>query len=199
MPTIVAAKFDTFPDAERAVEKLHAHGFPGEDISTFYINGETLAESHGSGHVPRTSEREAVTAAAGMGLVCAVVGGFLAWQFTHVEVMAVAGAGTGGYVGSLWGGLWVTDRRARAYARQRARERADAAPSVHGPGALLVLHVAPEREEEACALLREAGGHSPGRARGRWHEGKWEELDLPEQREPRDEPPSEPVAGTRDY
>ncbi|WP_368648527.1 hypothetical protein ABRY95_13325 [Castellaniella ginsengisoli] len=195
MPVIVAAKFDTFSAAERAVERLHAQGFQEEEISTFYIDGQTLADSYGSDHSPRSREWGTVAAALGMGLACASVGGFLGWHFTHLEMIAIAGAGTGAYIASLWGALWITGRRARAHERHRAR--AGAAPSVHGPGALLVLHVAPEREKAVCALLREAGGHSPGRAQGRWRNGKWEDLDLPEHREPRDEPPSVPVAGTR--
>ncbi|GAA0772553.1 membrane protein [Castellaniella ginsengisoli] len=196
MRVIVAAKFDTFPAAEQAVERLHAHGFQGEDISTFYIDGQTLADSHGPPPGPRPREWGIVAAALGMGLACAAVGGFLGWHFTHIDMIAVAGAGTGAYIASLWGALWITGKRARTYERRHARP--DAAPSVHGPGALLILPVAPEREQEACALLREAGGHSPGRAQGHWRNGKWEDLDLPEQHDPRDEPPSVPVAGTRD-
>lgn len=198
MSVIVAAKFDTFPEAERAVGTLHTQGFRSEDISTFYIDGQTLADSHESDPGPRPREWGTVTAAFGLGLACAAIGGLLGWQLTHIGMIAIAGAGTGAYVASLWGALWVTGRRARAYERRRARERAQAPPSVHGPGALLVLHVEPEREAEACALLRAAGGHSPGRTRGRWRDGKWEDLDLPEHRAPRDEPPSVPVAGTRE-
>ena len=194
MPLIVAAKFDTFPDAERAVESLHAHGFQDEDISTFYIDGQTLSDSHQPDRDPKPREWGTVAAAAATGLLCGVIGGFIGWQATHLQMVAVAGAGTGAYVGSLWGALWVSDKRSRARARLSRPDPAKAAPSVHGPGALLVIHVAPEREDEACALLRQAGGHSAGRAKGRWRQGKWEEIDLPEQR---DEPASPPVAGTR--
>jgi hypothetical protein len=197
MSIIVAAKFDTFAAAEAAVENLHAHGFRSDDISTFYIDGQTLADAYDTDDIPRAREWGTVLAAVGLGLVCAALGGFLGWQFTHIGMVAIAGAGTGGYIASLWGALWITDKRSRSFARDRARRRTDAPPSVHGPGALLILHVAPERETEACQLLREAGGHSPGRAQGRWHDGKWEALDLPEQHAPRDEPPSLPVAGTR--
>src|SRR3546814_12118514 len=96
-------------------------------------------------------------------------------------MLAIVGAGTGAYLGSLWVALWVTGSRESTHARHRAGEP----PSVHGPGVLLVLRIDPSQEEDSCSLLREAGGRSAGRAQGRWHDGTWEDLALHERSEER--------------
>lgn len=168
MSLIVAARFDSFPDAEIAAQSLYSHGFLGRDISTFYVQ----MPAHGDVSPPdpesQGAEWGAIIGAAGIGLLFAIVGGIIAWRISDTTTAMLIGAGLGAYLGSLWGALWVTGRRTR-------RARTPLQP--REPGVVLALHVAPEQEQQACELLRAAGGHSVERAQGRWRHGKWEDFD----------------------
>ncbi|MEO6985755.1 MAG: hypothetical protein ABI155_10460 [Paralcaligenes sp.] len=178
MSLIVAARFNTFDEAERAAESLYAHGFLDRDISTFYVNSP---DQHGASTDvgvadPGTKGAEwgAVAGAACFGLLFAILGAVIAWQVTHITTTILIGAGLGAYLGSLWGALWVTGRRKR---RRAGAPPVKAPPEARESGVLLALHVSVEQEEQACALLREAGGFNVERAHGRWNQGKWEDFD----------------------
>lgn len=173
MPVIVAARFETFSIAEEAAARLYARGFPGEDISTFYLEGLEPRQSRGDVHAMQWGT---AASAAAIGLLFAVICGFIVWQLNDAVVLVVAGAGAGAYLGSLWGALWVGGLRAR----RNTGERSAVAPGVADSGVLLVLRVEPDREALACEVLKDAGGDHVGRAQGRWHQGKWETTGLPE-------------------
>ncbi|MEO9122468.1 MAG: hypothetical protein ABI228_05665 [Burkholderiaceae bacterium] len=179
MSLIVAARFNTLADAEIAVKNLYAHGFLGRNISTFYVSPPTQHGSYaGDVSVPdpdsKGAEWGAVVGAACIGLLFAILGAVIAWRISDTTTAMLIGAGLGAYLGSLWGALWVTGRRTRGRAGAPPMQ---APPTARKPGVLLALHVAPEQEEQACELLREAGGHNVERAQGRWHHGKWEDFD----------------------
>jgi hypothetical protein len=200
MTLIVAARFNSFADAEIAVKSLYAHGFLGRNISTFYVN---VPVQHGAHAVEDISapdpdsqgaEWGAIVGAACIGLLFAVLGAAVAWGISDTATAMLIGAGLGAYLGSLWGALWVTGRRARA--RVAAAPAVRAPPQAREPGVLLALHVAPEQEEQACVLLREAGGRSVERAQGRWHHGEWEDFDPLKPPELEPEPTLTPQART---
>lgn len=191
MTLIVAARFNTFANAEDAAKSLYANGFLGRNISTFYVN----MPAHGDASLPdpdsQGAEWGAIVGAACIGLLFAILGAVIAWRISDTTTAMLIGAGLGAYLGSLWGALWVTGRRTRG--------RADAATAqaplkAREPGVLLALHVAPEQEQQACGLLRQAGGHNVERAQGRWHHGNWEDFDplKPPELEP------EPTLSVRD-
>jgi hypothetical protein len=188
MSLIVAARFDTFPAAESAAQILYAHGFLGRDISTFYVD----IPAHGDVSMPdpdsQGAEWGAIVGAACIGLLFAALGGAIAWRISDTTTAMLIGAGLGAYLGSLWGALWVTGRRTRGVKTP---------PNARKPGVLLALRIAPEQEEQACELLRGAGGHNVERARGRWHHGKWEDFDPLKPLELEPEPALTPQARTR--
>lgn len=180
MSLIVAAKFNTFTDAESAAKSLYAHGFLGRDISTFYVSMPAQHGPYATGDASlpdpdsKGAEWGAIVGAACIGLLFAILGAAVAWRISDTTTAMLVGAGLGAYLGSLWGALWVTGRRTRG---RSDAPTAQTPPKAREPGVLLALHIAPEQEEQACELLRGAGGHNVERALGRWHHGKWEDFD----------------------
>jgi hypothetical protein len=164
----VAARFDSFPAAERAAESLYAHGFLGRDISTFYVDATTHGDVGPTDPDSQGAQWGAVAGAGCIGLLFAVLGGVIASRVSDTATAMLIGGGLGAYLGSLWGALWVTGRRRRGVRTP---------PKAREPGVLLALNTAPEQEEQACELLRGAGGYDVERAQGRWHHGKWEDFD----------------------
>lgn len=173
MTVIVAARFDTFSLAEGAAGQLHANGFQDEDIATFYLEGYEARQSHDD---VRAMQWGTAAAAAGIGLLFAVVCGFVVWRLNDAILLVVAGAGTGAYLGALWGALWMGGKRAR----QSSRRDSAAAPGVCDSGVLLVVRAQPDREELARRVLQDSGGDHVGRAPGRWRQGRWEATGLPD-------------------
>lgn len=181
MSLIVAARFQTFDQAELAARSLFAHGFSEDDVHTFYVNtagehdryplgGDRVADPDSQG-----AQWGAVIGAACIGLVFAVVCGAVAWRISGSGPAIIAAAGVGAYIGSLWGALWVVGRHSRR--RINAPSPIDAPPEVRPAGVLLALHITRDREDEACGLLRDAGGKQIERAHGRWQGGKWQDFD----------------------
>lgn len=187
MSLIVAARFQTFDLAEAAAQRLFEAGFRDEDMHTFYVG---IAGEHG--RYPVGGDRKAdpdasgasagaVMGAAALGAAFALVCGAVAWQFQPSAIAVTAAGGVGAYIGALAGALWVAGRGRR---RHPAAPREH--PEVRQAGVLLALHVKPDQEARAAALLREAGGTDVERANGRWMNGKWQDFDplVPPQREP---------------
>lgn len=180
MALIVAARFDTFEDAERAASALMNQGVAGDDLHTFFVNpagwhdryplgGDRAADPNSKG-APLT----AVAGAAIVGVVGAFVGGVVAWIFTTSALPIVGGIAVGAYVGSLAGAMYSLGRP-----RHRGRFEAARAKATEGrpAGVLLAVHTTPERQSEIAALLRQAGGKEVERAHGRWNQGRWEDFD----------------------
>lgn len=189
MSLIVAARFQTFDQAEAAAQRLFADGFRDEDMHTFYVNiaGEHARYPVGGDRKAdpdaRGASAGAVIGAAALGILFAVVCGIIAWQIDPSAIAVAAAGGVGAYIGALAGALWVTGRGRRLARGGHARH---SHPEVRPAGVLLALHIAPDQEARAVALLREAGGMDVERANGRWMNGKWEDFDplVPPQREP---------------
>lgn len=193
MSLIVAARFQTFEQAEAAAQNLFGAGFRDEDIHTFYVGiaGEHAQYPIGGDRSADPDSRGAsvgaVIGAAALGILFAVICGIIAWQFDPSAIIVTAAGGVGAYIGALAGALWVIGKGRRL--RPGSTERVSH-PEVRQAGVLLALHIQPDQESRAVVLLREAGGTDVERANGRWMNGKWQDFDplTPPQREPRSEP-----------
>lgn len=181
MSLIVAARFDTFDQAAAAARRLFDEGFAESDIHTFYCNtaGEHGGFPIGGDHAVDPDARGgyfgAVAGASVLGLVFAVIGGFIAARLAESILLVIAAAGVGAYLGALAGALWVVGQGRRK--RAGARAEPDVHPAVRQAGVMLALHVSPGREEMARSALIAAGGQDIERANGRWANGKWEDFD----------------------
>ena len=180
MSLIVAARFDTFDEAAAAARKLFAEGFTEDDIHTFYINtaGEHARYPLGGDRVADPDAKGghfgAAAGASALGLLFALLGGLIAARLAASILIVIAAAGVGAYLGALAGALWVVGRGRRRPGGGRAP---DAHPELRQAGVMLALHVPPERDALARAVLSEAGGQDIERAHGRWLDGKWEDFD----------------------
>lgn len=180
MALIIAARFDTFEQAESAAASLMQKGVSGDELHTFFVNpagwhdrypmgGDRAADPDSKG-APGT----AVAGAALLGIVGAVLGGVIIWLFSAPALFIVGGMAVGAYIGSLAGAMYSLGRP-----RQRGRFEAARAKATEGrrAGVLLAVHTTAENQEEIAALLRNAGGKEVERAHGRWSQGRWEDFD----------------------
>ncbi|MBO1113777.1 hypothetical protein [Bordetella petrii] len=189
MSLIVAARFQTFEQAESAARNLYATGFRDEDMHTFYVNtaGEHARYPLGGDRKADPDSRGAsvgaLVGAASLGILFALVCAVIAWQINPSAVAVTAAGGVGAYIGALAGALWVTGQGRRL---SRGTWTEDIHPEVRQAGVLLALHIQPDQEARAVAILREAGGMDVERANGRWANGNWQDFDplTPPQREP---------------
>jgi len=177
MSLIVAARFDSFPEAENAARRLFREGFGEDAVNIFFVNpsgshdrypvgGDQAADPDSRG-----AHYGAIAGAALLATVGALIGagGLFLYGRTGLEVV-VAGA-VGAYIGSLAGALFVTGRRSRHQAQEGAPM------PVRHAGVLTAVHVELNQEAEAARILREAGGMDIERAEGRWRDGKWVDFD----------------------
>jgi len=194
MTLIIAARFSTFDAASLAAERLMDAGVHEDALHVFYVNppgahdsypvGGDVAADPGTRHAPR----KAWGAAAVLGALGAVVGGLIGASVADSFIPVVAGAGVGGYVGSLAGAMRGMDPRRGSVQEPHRR----AVPGEGRPaGVLLAVNAEGERAQEIAVMLVEAGGHEVERAQGRWRGGKWEDFD------PTTPPVPEPSAAAR--
>ncbi|MFY0479782.1 hypothetical protein [Achromobacter marplatensis] len=181
MSLIVAARFQTFDQAAVAAQKLFTEGFTEEDVHTFYINtaggharfplgGDRVADPDAKG-----GHLGAVAGASALGLLFALLGGFIAARMAAPILIVIAAAGVGAYLGALAGALWIVGRdKRRAKATPGEPEEH---PTVRAAGVMLALHVPADKEALARQVLRETGGRDIERAQGRWQNGKWQDFD----------------------
>ncbi|SPB15998.1 membrane protein [Caballeronia novacaledonica] len=174
MSLIIAGRFQTFPAAETAAQKLFARGFVEEDVTLFFVNpsGQHARYPVG-GDVGTDAGARAAPKGAGKGVtigavVGAVVGAAIFAVFHAPLLVSVIAAGVGAYVGSLAGAMSHTKKPQDAlHAEEPARHA----------GVLVAVHVSPESQDQAASALREAGGMDIERASGRWKQGRWSDFD----------------------
>jgi hypothetical protein len=179
MSLIVAARFETFEAAEDAARVLFAKGFAEEDANIFFVNPPGQHDRHplggdhdvdpGLASSHRGAGLAAVILAALGGLVGFALAEMFHWQWAWL--VTLIGALVGAYGGSLIG----------------AMEQSRKTPSLRAPGVqqrtrhagvLLAVHVDAQRETEAAATLRDAGGKDVEKAAGRWQQGRWVDFDA---------------------
>ena len=175
MDTIIAGRFDTSEQAERAVRHLVADGFHHDDASTFFVNppgqhaqmaagGDQTADANSTGAGFGALAGAAAGSAAGVAAAAA-----LAVPGLNVAV-ALGVIGVGAYTGSLAGTL-------AALGGHKPGEETDASPGRHA-GMMVAVRVLSERAESAAVhVLREEGAADVECKQGVWVEGEWKDFD----------------------
>ena len=187
MSLIIAGRFQTFPKAEAAAQRLFARGFLEEDVTLFYV---APSGQHGltGGDPYADASAQEVSKGAGKGVTIgavlgAIVGAALFVLFKAPWLAAVLAAGAGAYVGSLAGAMVHARSGTRTAASTGNHGSTNAVDPRHS-GVVVAVHVAPELQAEAAAILRDAGGKEVERASGQWRNGRWADFDPVKPREP---------------
>jgi hypothetical protein len=191
MSLIIAGRFQTFPKAEAAAQRLFARGFLEEDVTLFYVapsgqHGLTGTGEHYAGAGAQEASKGAgkgVTIGAVLG---AIVGAALFVLFKAPWLAAVLAAGAGAYVGSLTGAMAHarSGKRAAASSTSIGNHGSANAVDARHSGVVVAVHVAPELQAQAAAILRDAGGKEVERASGQWRNGRWADFDPVKPPEP---------------
>ncbi|GAB5100551.1 hypothetical protein P9250_22900 [Caballeronia sp. LP006] len=173
MSLIIAGRFQTFPAAEAAAQRLFERGFIEEDVTLFFVNpGGQHARHPLGGDVGTDVGARSSPKGAGKGVtigavVGAIVGAALFAIFKAPLIVSAIAAGVGAYVGSLAGAMSHTKTKESAHTEAAPRHA----------GVLVAVHVSPENSNDAATILRDAGGVDVERASGRWQQGKWSDFD----------------------
>lgn len=166
--------FDTYADAQNAVNQLEAAGISSENISIVSHRSENeteAAEGAGIGAGVGAAIGAGGGLLAGLGMIAipgvgpVVAAGWL----TATLVGAVGGAVAGGAAGGLIGALidsGVPDEEAHVYAE-----------GVRRGGSLVSVKVSPEQEPTARRILADAGGVDVHQRRQYYREQGWERFD----------------------
>jgi hypothetical protein len=178
MAKIIAGRFETQAEADRAVEALRNAGFAAADVSSFYLNPPGRHAEYpigGDAHHDEGTKKSGKTAMAGAtvgGVTGAVLGAAVgaAGEPGVGAIAGVAGAGVGAYVGSLAGGL--TGARGGDPARANMEE------PVPRPAGMMVAVRIEGAEDAAVQTLREQGALDVERATGEWRDGSWMDFDA---------------------
>jgi hypothetical protein len=175
MSLIIAGRFQTFPAAESAAQKLFSRGFVEEDVTLFFVNPSGQHARHPiGGDVGTDAGARSAPKGAGKGVtigavVGAVIGAAIFAIFKAPLLVSVIAAGVGAYIGSLVGAMSHT------------KQKPSSGPFDDGPtrhaGVLVAVHVSPETQEQAATILRDSGGIEIERATGRWKQGRWSDFD----------------------
>jgi hypothetical protein len=178
MSLIVAGRFTTFEDAEKAAAALFAKGFVEEDVTLFFVNprgqharfpiGGDENKDPASTEAPKGAGK-GVAIGATLGAVIGV--GIFVLMHASLLILIIA-AGVGAYVGSLVGAMSQTREHGKS-----AHARPIAEPPVRESGVLLAVHVGPDNQAKATETLLEHGGLDVERATGRWQQGRWSDFD----------------------
>ena len=179
MSKIIAGRFETQSEADRAFAALADAGFQRDEYGSFYL---TPAGQHamypvgGDAHHDEGTKESGKTALAG-GAIGGATGAVLgtavgaAMDAGFTAIGAVAGAGVGAYVGSLAGALSGTrsgdpDKATRDEPVERAS------------GVMVVVRVDRDGTRDAAVrVLRAQGALEVEQAIGEWRDGTWADFD----------------------
>lgn len=172
MSSIIAGRFQTFDQAEGAVQALIDANINTEDLSVFYVNppGQHDATPIGGDHInadPEASEitNDAVSGAAAGGAIGLAVGLAAAVPAVGAAV-AVAAVGVGAYTGSFAGGLHGSGASDHP------------TPPPRRAGVLLAVRSDDDKAtQRASVVLSAQGAEDMEMADGTWHDGKWIDFD----------------------
>ncbi|MFM0050008.1 hypothetical protein [Caballeronia grimmiae] len=175
MSLIIAGRFETFPAAETAAQRLFANGFVEEDVTLFFVNpsgqharfpiGGDVHTDKGAGAAPKGAGK-GVTIGAVIG---AIIGAAIFAVFKAPLFVSVVAAGVGAYIGSLAGAM--------SHTKQKPNTAVQPEEPTRTSGVLVAVHVSPETHDRAASILRESGGLDIERASGRWKQGRWSDFD----------------------
>lgn len=176
MTRIVAARFDTFEEAERASLALQRADFTPDAVSVFFV---TQPGSHGAHPVggdrtndpaAKNSPKGAIAGAVALGLVGLIVGLVIRYGFSVSPWILIITVLLGAYIGSLLGALMATryQRPVRTPGKPTGRRQA---------GVMAAVRVDSASEASAVRVLRDAGGLDIEQADGQWRDGQWVDFD----------------------
>jgi hypothetical protein len=172
MSSIIAGRFQTFDQAEGAVQALINGNINRDDVSVFYVNpadqlDATAIAGRSDQSNPKAKENvnDVLTGAAVGGAIGLAVGIAVAVPVVGAAVAATA-AGVGAYTGSFVGNLSDADE-------------ADApTPAPRHAGVLVAVRLEGDQTtQQASKILRAQGGQDIEIAEGILHDGKWIDFD----------------------
>ena len=180
MAKIIAGRFETQAEADRALEALKGSGLETHEYGSFYMGppgqhaiqpmgGDSAHHSEGTREAGKTGlAGGAIGGVTGLALGTAVAA---ATEPGFTAVAAAAGAGIGAYAGSLAGGL--------AGSRQSDPAKATLdEPAEREAGILVAVCVDRDgTEDRAIQTLRAQGARDVERAQGEWRDGAWADFD----------------------
>ncbi len=176
--TIVAARFQTFEQAESVSLSLREAGFGDDAVNTFFVNpaGQHAVYPLGGDEFADRGTRDAPKGAILVAVIGAVLGAaFGALLFAVFAIPAVLVIGlalVGAYAGSLFGAMQATRSAPR-----RGAGGGDAAPVGRPAGVLVAVRVNADDRQRAIAVFRGGGGRDIEQAEGEWRDGKWVDFD----------------------
>ena len=173
MTTIIAGGFDVYSKTQEAIGRLRAAGVLEENLCEFRVNppGEhdrlAMGGDHHASQGAKTAGVGATTGAA-IGAAAGVAAGIAALPVAGPAAI-LAGAGVGGYTGSLVGGMKSRDGEAQP-------DHADVRPAE----ALVAVNVGAGNvaAEDIIAIFETCGAHQIERAEGVWENGAWADFDA---------------------
>jgi hypothetical protein len=176
MSLIVAARFETFEDAENASRQLFLKGIQEDDCTIFFVSPRgqhgtyPLGGDQASDPGARKAHIGAFSGATITGVIGAVIGAGITLAVGLPVVAILIGVGVGAYIGSLAGAFVKLEGKGK-------RREAGRPTSVRHSGVLLAVHVEANAEAEVARTLRELGGRDVEKAEGRWRDGSWTDFD----------------------
>jgi hypothetical protein len=173
MSSIIAGRFQTFEQAESAVQALTNADIRREDISVFYVTpaGQhdeiaTTDDSAGPDLDAMESENDVVAGAAAGGAIGLAVGIAAAVPLVGAAAVAVTAMGVGAYTGSFAGNL------------AGSGDRDIPPPTPRRAGVLVAVRVEENHvPERASIILSAQGGEDLEMADGVLRDGKWIDFD----------------------
>lgn len=172
MARIIAGGFDVYSKTQAALQRLREAGVAEDNLCEFRVNpagehhqmptGGDRKESPGAKH----AENGAVKGAA-IGAAIGTAAGVAATPFLGPAGI-VAGAGVGGYTGSLVGGLGEVNK-------ERQPDHEDVRPAE----AMVAVNVdgGPVPEDAVVRIFEECGAQQVEMAEGLWEDGEWKDFD----------------------
>lgn len=166
MAAVIAARFDSFANANSAAHALFAYGVPPDSVSVFFAPDQLASTDVASDDLDRDPQTFSGRFYAQINVATlAMLGALLGAATIFVPggpAWAVAGAAAlGSFVASWTGAAWLAGKtRVQREVRQKRY-------------ALLTARVPLVQEQDVVDLLMDAGSDEVERARGRWLHGQW--------------------------
>lgn len=181
MSTIIAGRFDTQDNAQRACASLQDAGFDQDAISLFFVNPHGQHDIYPiGGDEPASpgsedSGRGALTGG-GIGAAAGVAVGIAAAPVVG-PVGAVVGGGIGAYTGSLVGAMKKTDKESEVDEMAEETPLQEEQLTERQAGMHLAVKVSGESRGEAITVMRRHGALELEEAQGELKNGEWVDFD----------------------
>ena len=173
MTTIIAGGFDVYSKTQEALGRLRAAGVREDNLCEFRVNppGEHDRLAIGGDHDKSQGAEHAggnATKGAAIGAAIGTVAGVTATPLLGPAGI-IAGAGVGGYTGSLVGAMGKTNAEPQP-------DHTDVRPAE----ALVAVNVGAGdvAEDEVIRIFEQCGAQQVERADGLWENGEWKDFDA---------------------